>query len=126
MASRHSSVPVYAMVLTHLEPPRLAELRSDFFYLAGPVWNVEGTDQRRRGDRDLARTGTGVRVTNDLHRVPHVNLRHLCRRRQYADATLRRTRHARHAVTHPNRAERLSEVIEQAESPLLELANRPA
>ena len=57
------------MVLTHLEPPRLAELRSDFFYLAGPVWNVEGTDQRRRGDGDLASARAGVRVTDDLHRV---------------------------------------------------------
>ena len=52
-------------------------------------------------------------ITDNLHRVPHVDFWHFSRRRQDHDAPLSRTRNSRHAVTHPNRPKHPSEVIEQ-------------
>ena len=46
----------------------------NFFDLARAVRHVERTDKRRRGDRDLASARAAVGISNNLHRVPDVDL----------------------------------------------------
>ena len=118
------------MVLTHLEPPRLDELRSDFFDLAGPrLSNLEGTDQRRRGDGDLASARAGVRTRRmTWNASAHANLRHIRRRRavRRCNVAPNSTRSAR-AHSPESNSKLVSEVVDTADiSPLLLFANTPA